>query len=775
VEKRLQNRLADWIRQVANTLEIRTETDQELLQRFLSQRDEAAFAAVVRRHGPMVLRVALRTLQNEHDAEDVFQATFLVLSQKAHTVRRQESLGSWLYGIAYRLALKTKATAGERRNREQRVAPTPAATPLAQITVQEAQTILDEELNRLPKKLREPVVLCCLEGLARDEAALQIGCEASVLKNRLEQGRERLRQRLIARGLTLSCGLSAFLVLERVAGPTVRPALIGSTTKAAIAVAAGKAASVVVTAKVAALTEGVLRTMFLTKIIIATVALLVGMMGLGGGMLIYRTLAAELAPKDKSHSPTSTQPKTDQELIQGTWVYVSLTVGGKKEWNGDMPQKSLTFAADKVRLVVNEDGKEVAYQGHFKLNASRKPREIDVTELDGELKGKITACLYEIDGDTLRLCHPEVPGGDRPRTLDSKESSTDYLWTLKRSDKEAVNAKDKSQRKPLAKLPGKGKVRTIDLGRILDLLDGDADLDGDGYPDILLDVGGDTQIVLTNIRSHLGGREKQLEKSKKRPVGRPLDIDRDAFPDILVGGQLLDLDGTTKPSDIAGEWSGWGKVVLKKTNDQEYSGTYSGTFGKQPGEIHLKWSRVERRFNGTWRENENRFGELSVRLAGKEIRGAHTTDPRSKINPAAPRLADFCWIRTAKTSGRKSGAPATGESSPPTITQPKSGKTGGPDDAVTDKLGIAILSYKLGGRITVDENSTDKHIVDADLANTKVTDTDLVTLKRFMGLQRRVQSLHSLKNLKDLQVLVVARSTTWVLAFRNEGPILGSG
>src|SRR5258706_14561160 len=108
----------------------------------------------------MVLRVALRTVQNEHDAEDVFQATFLVLSQKAYTLRRQESLGSWLYGIAYRLALKAKATAGEHRNRERRVAATPAATPLAQITVQEAQAILDEEFNRLPKKIRETLVLC---------------------------------------------------------------------------------------------------------------------------------------------------------------------------------------------------------------------------------------------------------------------------------------------------------------------------------------------------------------------------------------------------------------------------------------------------------------------------------------------------------------------------------------------------------------------------------------------------------------------------------------
>src|SRR5258706_15881755 len=101
----------------------------------------------------MVLRVALRTVQNEHDAEDVFQATFLVLSQKAYTLRRQESLGSWLYGIAYRLALKAKATAGEHPNRERRAAATPAATPLAKNTGEEGQALLDEGLERLRKEI----------------------------------------------------------------------------------------------------------------------------------------------------------------------------------------------------------------------------------------------------------------------------------------------------------------------------------------------------------------------------------------------------------------------------------------------------------------------------------------------------------------------------------------------------------------------------------------------------------------------------------------------
>jgi RNA polymerase sigma factor (sigma-70 family) len=366
VEKRLQNSLFGCIRKVVSAIELRTQSDQELLQRFVSQRDDAAFSAVVRRHGPMVLRVAFRTLQNEHDAEDVFQATFLVLSQKAHTLRRQESLGSWLYGIAYRLALKCKATAGERRNREQRLPMTHVATPLAQVTVQEAQAIMDEEISRLPEKFRVPVVLCCLEGLTRDEAAQQIGCAASVLKGRLEHGRERLRQRLIARGLTLPCGLGAFLLLEGAAGATVPPALISSTTKAAITVAAGNAATTVVTAEVAALTEGVLRTMFLTKIKIAIVALVLGFMVMGATVFTYRTAAAQddqpLIAVAQPAIEFKQEPKQEKEAFTA-W---GKEVGGLQMGVGYRPGEHRVYHhGETVTLVVrvrNVGKKEVKFQ-----------------------------------------------------------------------------------------------------------------------------------------------------------------------------------------------------------------------------------------------------------------------------------------------------------------------------------------------------------------------------------------------------------------------------
>src|SRR5690242_16411189 len=184
-------------------------SDRELVERFAAGRDEAAFAALLLRHGPMVLCVCRRVLADWHDAEDAFQATFLVLARKAGSLRAGGSVAGWLHGVAYRLALKARVSAARRREREGRAAARPPGDPLAEVSVREAQAILDDELARLPEKFRAPLVLCCLEGLARDEAAARLGWPAGLLKSRLEQARERLRGRLARRGLALSVPLLA--------------------------------------------------------------------------------------------------------------------------------------------------------------------------------------------------------------------------------------------------------------------------------------------------------------------------------------------------------------------------------------------------------------------------------------------------------------------------------------------------------------------------------------------------------------------------------------
>ncbi|MCI0455911.1 MAG: sigma-70 family RNA polymerase sigma factor, partial [Gemmataceae bacterium] len=186
--------------------------DRELVERFTRQRDESAFEVLLRRHGPMVWRLCRRVLRHEQDAEDAFQATFVVLARKAPSLRRQEAVGAWLYGVARRIALKARARDARRRERESLVPERSPLDPLDEISVREAQTVLDEELLRLPARYQAAVLLCCLEGLTRDEAAARIGVSVSTLKSRLEEGRRRLRERLARRGLSLSAVLASALL-----------------------------------------------------------------------------------------------------------------------------------------------------------------------------------------------------------------------------------------------------------------------------------------------------------------------------------------------------------------------------------------------------------------------------------------------------------------------------------------------------------------------------------------------------------------------------------
>src|SRR5262245_40780865 len=149
--------------------------DRDLVERFAQSRDEQAFEALVRRHGPMVFRVCQRVLGHAHEAEDAFQATFLVLARKAASLRDQSSVASWLYGVASRVALKARASVRLASSAAQRRVAKGATSPLEELTLGEVRAALDEELARLPEKFRGPLVLCCLEGRARDEAAQELG------------------------------------------------------------------------------------------------------------------------------------------------------------------------------------------------------------------------------------------------------------------------------------------------------------------------------------------------------------------------------------------------------------------------------------------------------------------------------------------------------------------------------------------------------------------------------------------------------------------------
>ncbi len=242
-------------------------TDKELLDRFVSQRDAAAFAVLVRRHGPMVLGVCRRLLQHLQDAEDAFQATFLVLVRKAASLGQRELLGNWLYGVAYRTALDARAAAMRRRKREKQVSamPEPEMRDESQ-EWRDLRPFLDHELNRLPEKYRIPIVLCDLEGKTRQQAAEQLDIPVGTLSGRLTTAREMLAKRLTRHGLALSGGALIAALCPGTASAAVPAPLVTSTVQAATAG--------VVSSQAVALAEGVMKAMLMKKLMIATAVLL---------------------------------------------------------------------------------------------------------------------------------------------------------------------------------------------------------------------------------------------------------------------------------------------------------------------------------------------------------------------------------------------------------------------------------------------------------------------------------------------------------------------
>jgi RNA polymerase sigma factor (sigma-70 family) len=283
-------------------------TDGDLLKRYVRERDEGSFEALVCRHGPMVMGVCLRVLHNLHDAEDAFQATFLVLVRKASALRSPGLLGNWLHGVAYRTALEARKAAIKRRAKEQKVAP---KTAMPVDAWADLRPVLDQELERLAEKYRAVIVLCDLQGKTRKEAARQFGCPEGTVASRLGTARTMLAKRLAKRGLALPGGALAGVLSHNVASAGVQTSVLAATIKAASLFAAGQAATGVTSVKVAALTEGVLKAMLVTKLKNATALVLVmsliGVVWAGIAMLMPMAVATnQLQTKtDEPEKPTS--------------------------------------------------------------------------------------------------------------------------------------------------------------------------------------------------------------------------------------------------------------------------------------------------------------------------------------------------------------------------------------------------------------------------------------------------------------------------------------
>jgi RNA polymerase sigma factor (sigma-70 family) len=241
-------------------------SDVDLIEQFRSKRDEFVFQAIVDRHGPMVFQVCCRVLSSQADIEDAFQATFLILIRRGHTIRRHASLGSWLHGVARRTALKLRTQIDRRRHREVRSSRPELAEGVDEISWRELRGILDEELQRLPESCRAPLVLCYLEGRTQDEAAAQLNMSRSSLRLRLDRGRDLLGRRLTRRGVALTAVLSARLLSESTHVAGMPRVLLTRTIESINHTATNHAAAAsVLPPRVAALSDGVIKTMHVAQ------------------------------------------------------------------------------------------------------------------------------------------------------------------------------------------------------------------------------------------------------------------------------------------------------------------------------------------------------------------------------------------------------------------------------------------------------------------------------------------------------------------------------
>jgi RNA polymerase sigma factor (sigma-70 family) len=415
-------------------------SDPELIRRFAELRDEAAFAALVRRHGPLVFDVCCCVLGNRDDAEDAFQATFLVLARKAGTVRKPESLASWLHGVAYRTARKARVAALRRREHESRTPPREPAEP-SDRNWGEVQAILHEELLALPERLRAVLVLCYLEGLTQDRAAEVLGLSKVAVRKRLERGRERLRHRLAARGLGPTAVLAAFALPA--AAPAVPPALAEATARIA---SAGGTTGAAVPAHVLTLAAGGM-PMTLGRLATALwlVPALVAGAVLAGAAGQSRIAAEQPAVPSSAISPvgdTKAEPAPNEETpaekelkwLAGEWKVAFVEVAGMSAFpNADISDARITFKDGKAEV---KDFRLLSF-GNFslKLDPTSQPKEIDVTFLEGPWKGDTFVGVYVTMRNEVRIClRLEKTNLGRPRGFSTVADAGLYTFFLRPVD-----------------------------------------------------------------------------------------------------------------------------------------------------------------------------------------------------------------------------------------------------------------------------------------------------------------------------------------------------
>jgi RNA polymerase sigma factor (sigma-70 family) len=339
-------------------------TDGQLLGRFIEHRDDAAFAALVRRHGPMVWGVCRRLLK-QHDAEDAFQAAFLVLVRKAASIVPRERVANWLYGVAHQTALQARRNIGRRSAREKQVTEMPEPAVAEQDLGRDLRPLLDQELSRLPDAYREVIVLSDLEGKTRKDVARQLDLPEGTVGSRLARARAMLAKRLSRRGVTLSGGALAAALTQQAASAVVPNSVVNTTIKAASLLAAGKAAAGLIPARVAALMEGGLKAMLLSKLKVVTAVVMLaaltcaiaGMsMGQGQAIAGKEGQPGKGGPSEPGKgSAVPPRPKTEEWVeIASPVLTVEETVEAGKANTITFPATVVKVYADALSITVRE-------------------------------------------------------------------------------------------------------------------------------------------------------------------------------------------------------------------------------------------------------------------------------------------------------------------------------------------------------------------------------------------------------------------------------------
>jgi RNA polymerase sigma factor (sigma-70 family) len=377
-------------------------TDGQLLERFTSRDDEAAelaFAALVERHGPMVLRVCQSVLRGRHDAEDAFQATFLILVRKAASIRKQNSVASWLHGVAFRIASCQRGATARRRRHEREVAE--RAVPSAvDGDNEDLAKVLHEELDRLAEKYRAPIVLCYFEGLSHEQAASQLGWPVGTVRSRMARGRAQLRRRLTRRGLAPSIVLLERALWAETAGAAVPSALANATAQAALHYASGRMAAAGITStSVAFLVEGAMKMMFMAKIKFALVAC--GLIATGA--LVVAQQIGTVTPGAKAQAANVGMPEN------------RLTLSGAADDDAvvarELGQLDVDLLAEEVQQL--RDQVEVALRD--KLRAERKNAPV---AKDAQSAFEAARASYLAKARELRIAQRHLSNADERREPD---------------------------------------------------------------------------------------------------------------------------------------------------------------------------------------------------------------------------------------------------------------------------------------------------------------------------------------------------------------------